>query len=91
MKYICSIDQNVNKEFTSEMSKCFNLSENLVSLLYTRGIDTKEKLKHYLNPNLSDLHDPFLFEDMQKVVDLIEHHISKNSKILIFGDYDVDV
>ena len=90
MKYVCSIDQNVNQQFISEMSKMFNLDSHLVHLLYSRGIDTHDKLKKFLNPSKTDLHDPFLFENMQAVVDKIEKHISQNSKILIFGDYDVD-
>ena len=90
MKYICNLDKNRNEEFVTKMSKFYNLDENLVHLLYSRGVDTQEKLNKFLNPNLTDLCDPFLFEDMQSAVDLIEQHISKNSKVLIFGDYDVD-
>lgn len=90
MKYICNLDKNINQEFTSKMSKIYNLDEHLVHLLLSRGVDTQEKLDKFLQPNLTDLYDPFLFEDMQSVVDLIEQHIAKNSKILIFGDYDVD-
>ncbi len=90
MKYICSIDENVNEDFISEMSKFYNMDANLVRLLYSRGIDTKDKLQKYLNPSLSDLYDPFLFENMSDAVELIQNHIAKNSKILIFGDYDVD-
>ncbi|MBE7076742.1 MAG: single-stranded-DNA-specific exonuclease RecJ [Clostridiales bacterium] len=90
MKYICNLDEKINETFVIEMSKMHNLDENLVRLLYSRGIDTAEKLKKFLHPSLTDLNDPFLFEDMQQVVEKIESHISKNSKILIFGDYDVD-
>lgn len=84
------MNENVNDDFVGEMSKLYNLSHHLVRLLYSRGIDTQEKLKHYLNPSLSDLYDPFLFENMFSVVEKIENHIAKNHKILIFGDYDVD-
>lgn len=90
MKYLCNLENNINNEFVSEMSKIFNLDQHLVHLLYCRGIDTQEKLKKYLSPNLTDLHDPFLFENMQDAVDLIEKHIAKNSNVLVFGDYDVD-
>ncbi len=90
MKYICAIDENVNKEFVEKMSKVFSLDSHLVHLLYTRDIDTQDKLQRYLSPSLTDLHDPYLFEDMADVVEKIQHHISKNSKIVIFGDYDVD-
>ena len=90
MKYICNLVENENVEFVNKMSKFFNLDQKLVHLLYSRGIDSQEKLNKFLNPNLTDLYDPFLFEDMQQAVELIEKHISNNSEILIFGDYDVD-
>lgn len=82
--------EDLNYDFIAEMSKLFNLDSNLVRLLCSRGIDTKEKLEKFLYPDISHLHDPFLFEDMAQVVDKINNHIEKNSKILIFGDYDVD-
>ena len=90
MKYICSLNKDVNNDYINEMSKIFNLDSHLVHLLYSRGIDTQEKLKKFLYPSLTDLNDPFLFEQMQDAVDLVEKHIARNSKILIFGDYDVD-
>ncbi len=90
MKYICNLEKVGNHEFINNMSKIYNLDSRLVHLLYSRGIDTQEKLNKFLNPSLTDLYDPFLFEDMHAAVDLIERHISNKSKILIFGDYDVD-
>lgn len=90
MKYISTLDDNFDNEYNIEMSNFFNLDKHLVHLLRSRGIDTKEKLKKFLNPSISDLHDPYLFEDMKKVVDKIQYHLENNSKILIFGDYDVD-
>ena len=90
MKYICTLDENYNHDFVGEMSKIFNLDEHLVHLLVSRGLDSQEKLYKFLNPNISDLYDPYLFEDMAKVVEIIQNHIAGNHKILIFGDYDVD-
>ncbi len=90
MNYICNLEDNINEEFVNKMAEFYNLDYRLVHLLYSRGIDTQEKLYKFLNPNLTNFYDPFLFEDMQSAVELIERHIAKNSKILIFGDYDVD-
>ena len=90
MKYVCNLKEDVNKSFILEMSNLFNLDWHLVSLLFSRGIDSKEKLKRFLSPSLTDLYDPFLFEDMEEAVKLIQTHLDRNSKILIFGDYDVD-
>ena len=90
MKYVSSLIENINEDFVAEMSKLFNLDAHLVRLLYSRGMDSQEKIKNFLNPSITHLHDPFLFENMKEVVALIEKHIENNSKFLIFGDYDVD-
>lgn len=37
-----------------------------------------------------DTHDPFLFQDMARAVNLIKTAIDANEKIIIFGDYDAD-
>ena len=63
----------------------------VLTLLFSRGLDTQEKIDEFLNPDYSqDLHNPFLFQDMQKAVDRINLAISKKQKILIHGDYDAD-
>lgn len=91
MKYNLSYDNsNIDTDFVTSMSKKFLLNEKVVELLYGRGIKDEKTLKDYLNPNLSQLNDPFLFEDMEIVVQTIKKHLDLNSKILIFGDYDVD-
>ena len=90
MKYVCSIDKVFDENRIDEMSKCFNLEKNLVRLLFSRGIDNKELLEHYLFPSNKDFYNPFLFEDMQKSVDLINNHINQQHTVLVFGDYDVD-
>ena len=91
MKYIKSYEDNqIDEQFVKEMSKKFVLDERIVRLLFSRGIDSEKSLREYLNPNLSQLNNPFLFEDMSIVVEKIKSHISQNNKILIYGDYDVD-
>ncbi|RRD30468.1 single-stranded-DNA-specific exonuclease RecJ [Streptococcus minor] len=68
--------------------------EGLVSLatqiLYERGIQTPEALSAFLNPSLEQLHDPYLFHDMDKAVKRIRRAIEDNERILIYGDYDAD-
>ncbi len=62
----------------------------LCQMLVQRGIETFEEAKKFFRPELSDLHDPFLMKDMEKAVNRIMEAISRNEKILIYGDYDVD-
>jgi single-stranded-DNA-specific exonuclease len=62
----------------------------LCNILAQRGIQTYEHAKSFFRPQLFDLHDPFLMKDMDKAVARILKAFSKNEKILVFGDYDVD-
>lgn len=60
------------------------------SLLAARGIRTQDEADRFLNPSLSDLHDPFLLDGMQRTVDLLKSAIADGKTILVYGDYDAD-
>jgi single-stranded-DNA-specific exonuclease len=63
----------------------------LKQLLWNRGLRTQEAIDEFLNPDYgSDLHNPFLFKDMEKAVERIFQAIEKKEKIAIYGDYDAD-
>lgn len=60
-------------------------------LLWNRGIRTGEKIDEFLNPDyLDDIHDPFLFNDMEKAVGIINDCLENNKRIVVHGDYDAD-
>jgi len=60
-------------------------------LLWNRNLHTQEKIDEFLNPDYSqDIHDPFLFNDMDKAVDIIFTAIAENKNITVHGDYDAD-
>ncbi len=67
-----------------------NISYVLANLLVQRGINTYDHAKDFFRPNLENLHDPFLMNDMEAAVDRLNKAITENEKILIYGDYDVD-
>ena len=62
----------------------------LANLLVQRGIDTEEKVHSFFNPQLSDLHDPFLMKDMDRAVERVEAAVRNQETIMVYGDYDVD-
>ena len=66
------------------------ISPVLANLLVQRGIDTVEKAKKFFDPQLADLHNPFLMKDMDKAVKRVEQAIERNERIMVYGDYDVD-
>ena len=79
-----------NPEAVAAMAAATGISPVLANLLVQRGIDTLEKAKKFFNPQLSDLHDPFLMKDMDKAVERVEWAVRNREKIMVYGDYDVD-
>lgn len=63
----------------------------VLQLLLNRGIDTQEKIDQFLLPDYGEnLHDPFLFNDMEKAVKRILRAVESKEKIVVYGDYDAD-
>ncbi len=57
--------------------------------LANRHLDPAES-REFFDPEISDLHDPYLMPDMDKAVARILIAREKWERIVIFGDYDVD-
>ncbi|MEG2614523.1 MAG: single-stranded-DNA-specific exonuclease RecJ [Alistipes sp.] len=66
------------------------ISPVLANLLVQRGIDNVERANKFFDPQLSDLHDPFLMKDMDKAVERVERAVREQETIMVYGDYDVD-
>lgn len=66
------------------------LPDWMASLLYSRGVSTKEEAEAYLRPSYEHLHDPMMMQDMERAVALIKDAISKKQRAVVYGDYDVD-
>lgn len=81
-----------SKYYSEELQgdRQLGLSPFLVRALRARGAVTPEDISKFLNPSADDLHDPFLLPDMDRAVARIELALSKNERICVFGDYDVD-
>ena len=87
---LCVVKPQGNPEAVAAMAAATGISPVLANLLVQRGIDTLEKAKKFFNPQLSDLHDPFLMKDMDKAVERVERAVRNREKIMVYGDYDVD-
>lgn len=74
----------------SELRQDLNIHPALLQILIQRRLDTYEKAKAFFNPDLADLHSPWLMKDMDKAVDRVLTAFNNREKILVFGDYDVD-
>ncbi|MBN2538449.1 MAG: single-stranded-DNA-specific exonuclease RecJ [Deltaproteobacteria bacterium] len=66
------------------------ISSIVSQILINRGITTLDEAKKFLFPSLEQLHNPFLMKDMKRGVDRIIVGISRNEKLVVYGDYDAD-
>ena len=79
------------EEFTvKKLSDTLHISSLLAKLFASKGISDDGEIKRFLNPRLTDLHNPFLMKDMEKGVDRIIRALDSGEKIIIYGDEDVD-
>ncbi len=62
----------------------------LARMLLERGITSAQQARHFFRPPLTELHDPFLMNDMQRAVDRLNLAMGRKERIMVYGDYDVD-
>ncbi|MEO6588812.1 MAG: single-stranded-DNA-specific exonuclease RecJ [Pyrinomonadaceae bacterium] len=79
-----------DREKAAKLSGLLNISPLIAALLISRGFETEDKARKFLNPSYDDLHDPYLLKGMKTAVERILKAIELQEKILIWGDYDVD-
>ncbi len=92
MNYEWSYNPPTEAQLTlaGEMAEELRISPVVARVLIGRGIDSVEKARKFFRPQLPDLHDPFLFQDMQKAVNRLNEALGRKERILVYGDYDVD-
>ena len=70
------------------LKKDLKIDNFICNLLLQREVNSLKKAQKFFRPDINLLHDPFLMKDMKKVVEKIQN--SKEHRIMILGDYDVD-
>lgn len=90
MEYVWKQKPKASQFAVEKLGKEINVNPTLANMLINRGVESFDQAKDYFRPNLSQLHDPFLMQDMQAAVERIELAIDREEKILVYGDYDVD-
>lgn len=82
----------VAKKVSKELQNQFpEINPVILQLLYNRGLKTQAEVDEFLNPDYGqDIHNPFLFKDMEKAVKRIFQAIKNKEKITVHGDYDAD-
>lgn len=79
-----------NSKLLKKYTEKYNLSENIIRILLNRNLGEDKEIDDFINPNIKKLRDPFKFENMESIVKNILDRKSRDEKIFIYGDYDVD-
>lgn len=90
MEFLKKNNQQINIEKARKIASNLNLHEDVVKLLFYRGIDTQDAIEKFITAGETQLYNPFLLKDMDKVVAKINYYIDNKKNILIMGDYDTD-
>ena len=80
----------VDPKWVDAIIQEFKIHPVTAELLASRGFSTLEEINHHLYAKLPDLYDPNLLPNMDAAVDHIYTLYQNKSKILIYGDNDVD-
>lgn len=79
-----------DESLRDEIAQRLDLSPVTASVLLSRGVSSTAEARSFLNPSLDDLIDPGRLPDMDAAVDTICRHARDGSRIVVYGDYDVD-
>lgn len=90
MEYKWVIDYDYDEKIVENIARELAVPTIMARILLNRQVDSFEKAYQFFRPDLENLHDPFLFEDMEKAVDRLYQALHRGENILVYGDYDVD-
>ncbi len=79
-----------DEQLVQDIQKELNISSVLAKILVTRGLNTTESARTFMEMDVNGFHDPYLMKDMDIAVKRIRAAIDKQEKIVVYGDYDAD-
>ena len=85
-----SVTQLAPEQAVADLAAALRLPPIVARLLVTRGICDKEAAWKFLNPEIGQLHSPYLMCGMKPAVERLRAAIENRERVLIYGDYDVD-
>ena len=71
------------------LSEQFHIDPVVARIMINRDIP-ETQFDRFLHPEIENLYDPFMMEDMNQAVRIIIHDIEEGHRIRIVSDYDVD-
>ncbi len=83
--------RRADDDATGAIARELALPDFIAATLVSRGIDTPEAARAFLEPFLDrDWLDPGIIPGLEDVADALEAAIKAHQHILVFGDFDLD-
>ncbi|MFZ3137953.1 MAG: DHH family phosphoesterase [Thermodesulfovibrionales bacterium] len=79
-----------NPEYIQYVSRTASVSYVLAQILINRGFKSSGEISAFLNPDISQLSDPFDIQGMKTAVDRIIAASKRGERVFVHGDYDAD-
>ena len=79
----------VHADSVTALVRSLGTTPVVAELLFRAGV-AEDCAGRFLQPALAGLGDPFLLTNLERAVDRLQQAISKQEKVMILGDYDVD-
>ena len=79
-----------NDQKVLKLAETLSLDQDLISILFSRGLQTEPDILEFLNPELYYLPSPFLLRGVPQAVIRLKKAILQKEKIGIFADSDLD-
>jgi len=80
----------VSVELIRKLNETYGVDYITASLLARRGAVEPESVRFFLETDVSYLHNPFLFDEMESFVERVLQARDEQEKVCVFGDRDVD-
>ena len=90
LRWLLPPDDPDQRATAQRLERALNVPPFLAGLLARRGLRTADAVRGFLQPKLNLLSDPFDLPNMGVAVERILRAITKNERIVLYGDYDVD-
>lgn len=81
---------NIDEKAALALADTLNISAILAKLLIQRNVTNFFEAKKFFRPELDMLYDPYLMDGMETAAKRVIDAVTKQQKICVFGDYDVD-
>lgn len=79
-----------DETYSTDIQKQYHCEKIIADILAVRHITEAEEVQFFLENNIHNCHNPFLFDEINQALHYIFKAVKKKKKVMVYGDRDVD-